>query len=75
METLMTDTQTKVQQLAADLGMSFHQFAGRCLLRELNYDTARAVWNGEVGPRGFNDRTKRIVSKILRRPVNEVFDD
>jgi capsid protein len=72
---LMTDTKTRIQQIAAEDGMSFHQFAGRCLLRELNYDTARAVWNGEVGPRGFNDRTKRIVSKILRRPVNEVFDD
>jgi hypothetical protein len=72
---LMTDTQTKVQQAAAELGMTFNQFAGRCLLRDLSYDTARDVWNGNTGDRGFNDRTKRIVSKILRRPINEVFDD
>jgi capsid protein len=71
---LMTDATTKVQELAAELGMSFNQFAGRCLLRDLSYDTARDVWNGNTGDRGFNDRTKRIVSKILRRPVEEVFD-
>jgi hypothetical protein len=72
---LMAETKTRVQQLAADLGMTFNQFAGRCLLRDLSYDTARDVWNGNTGDRGFNDRTKRIVSKILRRPVNEVFPD
>jgi hypothetical protein len=72
---LMTDTKTKVQQVATEEGMTFNQFAGRCLLRDLNYFTALAVWNGNTGDRGFNDRTKRIVSKILRRPVNEIFDD
>jgi hypothetical protein len=72
---LMTEAKTRVQELAADLGMTFNQFAGRCLLRDLSYDTARDVWNGNTGDRGFNDRTKRIVSKILRRPVNEVFPD
>jgi hypothetical protein len=66
-------TQNKAQQIATENGMTFNQFAGRCLLRDLNYDTARAVWYNEAGPRGFNDRTKRIVSKVLRRPVDEIF--
>jgi hypothetical protein len=72
---LMTETKTKVQQIAAEERMTFNQFAGRCLLRDLSFDAARAVWNNEAGPRGFNDRTKRIVSKILRRDVSEVFPD
>lgn len=69
----MTETATKVQQIAAEEGMTFNQFAGRCLLRDLNYTTALDVWNGNSGPRGFNDRTKRLVSKVLRRPIDEIF--
>jgi hypothetical protein len=72
---VMADLKTRVQEIAADEGITFNQFAGRCLLRDLNFDTARAVWNNDAGPRGFNDRTKRIVSKILKRPVEEVFPD
>ena len=72
---LMVETKTKVQQIAEEERMTFNQFAGRCLLRDLNYSTALDVWNGNSGPRGFNDRTKRLVSKVFRRPINEVFPD
>jgi hypothetical protein len=71
---LMTETKiNKVQEIAADLGMSFNHFAARCLLRDLSYDTALRVWNNKGQERGFNSGTKMIVSKILRRPVAEIF--
>jgi hypothetical protein len=73
METETMELTNKVQEIATEERMTFNQFAGRCLLRDLSYDTARDIWNNVAGPRGFNDRTKRIVSKILKRPVEDVF--
>lgn len=72
---LMTETTNKVQQIATENGMSFNHFAGRCLLRDLSYDTALRVWNNKGQERGFNAGTKMIVSKILKHPVIEVFPD
>lgn len=73
---LMTETKTtRVQELAADLGMTFKEFAGRCLLRKLSYQTAKDVWYGVKGERGYNEGTKIIVAKVLRRPVAEVFPE
>jgi hypothetical protein len=73
---LMTDTKSRVQKIAAENGMSFNQFAARCLLRDLSYETARNVWYGrKVGDRGYTSGTKLIVSKVLRRPVAEVFPE
>jgi hypothetical protein len=73
---LMTDIKSRVQRIAAENGMSFNQFAARCLLRDLSYETARNVWYGrKVGDRGYTSGTKLIVSKVLRRPVAEVFPE
>jgi hypothetical protein len=71
---VMTQT-NKVQEIAAEIGMSFNQFAARCLLRDLSYDTAVRVWNDEKQTRGFNAGTKLIISKVLRRPIDEVFPE
>jgi hypothetical protein len=68
-------TKTKVQEIAAEIGMSFNQFAGRCLMRDLSYETAKDIWNGVEGPRGRNSGTKLIIAKVLRRPVTEIFPD
>ena len=64
-----------IREIAAETGMSFNQFAGRCLMRDLSYETAKDIWNGEPRDRGYNSGTKLIVSKVLRRPVAEVFPD
>jgi hypothetical protein len=73
---LMVDTKSRVQKIAAGNGMSFNQFAARCLLRDLSYETARNVWYGrKVGDRGYTSGTKLIVSKVLRCPVAEVFPE
>jgi hypothetical protein len=71
----MTETKSKVQQIAEESGMKFNEFAARCLLRNLSYETAKDVWYGKDRPRGYNAGTKVIIAKVLRRPVNEVFDD
>jgi hypothetical protein len=68
-------TTYKVRTIAEEIGLSFNHFAGKCMLAGLSYDIAQNLWKGDDRIRGFNDRTKRIVSKILRRPINEVFDD
>jgi hypothetical protein len=74
---LMTDIKqkTKVQEIAEEMGMTYKEFAGRCLLRKLSYQTAKDVWYGVKGERGYNEGTKMIVAKVLRRPVSEVFPD
>jgi hypothetical protein len=72
---LMTDTRTKVQQLAAERGMAFNEFAARCLLRNLSYETAKDLWYGVQKKRGFNPTTKAIVAKIFHRPIEEVLPD
>ena len=65
----------KVQEFAAERGMVFREFAGRCLLRGLSYDTAVDVWHDKPKVRGYNHTTKTVVAKILHRPVSEVFAD
>jgi hypothetical protein len=70
---LMTDTKSRVQEIAAEIGMSYGRFIGRCLDLGLSFDTADDVWKGEEGKRGFNLLTKNMVAKILRRPVAEIF--
>jgi hypothetical protein len=72
---LMTAEKTRVQELAAEIGMSYGVFIGRCLDKGLSFDTANDVWNGKEGRRGFNQLTENTVAKILRRPVNEVFPE
>ena len=72
---VMTETKTtRVQEVAAEIGMSYGTFIGRCLDRNLSYDTANDVWN-KAGEQGFSKITKATVAKILRRPVDEVFPD
>jgi hypothetical protein len=72
---LMTETKTRVQEIAAEQEIEFLQFAARCMLRGLSHQTAKDVWYGADKKRGWNTTTKTIVAKVLRRPVNEVFDD
>jgi hypothetical protein len=74
---LMTETKqkTKVQEIAEALEMDFKHFAARCMLRDLSYQTAKDVWYGVKGDRGYNAGTKLIVAKVLRRPVAEIFPD
>jgi hypothetical protein len=72
---IMTETKTtKVQQIAAEIGMSYGRFIGRCLDLGMSYDTANDVWN-KAGEQGFSKITKVTVAKILRRDVSEVFPD
>ena len=66
---------TRVQEIAAEIGMTYGRFIGRCLDLGLSFDTANDVWDGKAGRRGFNLLTKNTVAKILRRPVEEVFPD
>jgi hypothetical protein len=73
---LMTDEKTKVQEIAAELGMSYGTFIGRCLDRNLGFDTANDVWTkAGTGKQGFSKITMATVAKILRRPVAEIFPD
>jgi hypothetical protein len=72
---LMTETKTRVQEIAEDMGLNFKTFAARCMLRDLSYQTAKDIWNGVKGERGYNAGTKIIVAKVLRRPVAEVFPE
>jgi hypothetical protein len=72
---LMTDTKTKrVQEIAAEIGMSYGRFIGRCLDMGLSFDTADDVWE-KAGRQGFSKITQVTVSRILRRPVAEVFPE
>jgi hypothetical protein len=74
---LMTATsqKTKVQEIAEEMGLDFKKFAARCMLRDLSYQTAKDIWGGVKGSRGYNAGTKMIVAKVLRRPASEVFPD
>jgi hypothetical protein len=72
---LMSDTKTRVQEIAAEQDMEFLQFAARCMLRGISHQTAKDVWYGAKKERGWNRTTKAIVAKVLRRPVSEVFPD
>jgi hypothetical protein len=72
---LMTETKSRVQQIAIENGWKFNEFAARCLLRNLSYETAKDLWNGVERPRGYNAGTKLIIAKVLRRPITEVFPD
>jgi hypothetical protein len=73
---LMTERKaTKVQEIAAEQGIEFLQFAARCMLRGISHQTAKDVWYGADKKKGWNTTTKTIVSKVLRRPVSEVFPD
>jgi hypothetical protein len=65
---------TKVQEIAAEIGMSYGRFIGRCLDAGMSYDTANDVWN-KAGEQGFSKITRATVAKILRRPVAEIFPD
>jgi hypothetical protein len=66
---------TRVQEIAAEQKLEFLKFAARCMLRGVSYQTARDVWYGKKKQRGWNPTTKTLVSKVLRRPVDEVFPD
>lgn len=63
----------KVRELATETGLTFQQYAGRCLLHNLSYQTAKDVWYGVEKKRGYNRTTKAIVARILHKPVDEVF--
>jgi hypothetical protein len=65
---------TKVQEVAAEIGMSYGRFIGRCLDTGMSYDTANDVWT-KAGVQGFSKITRATVAKILRRPVAEIFPD
>ncbi len=71
---VMTDTKTKVQEIAEEIGMTYGTFIGRCLDRHLSFDTANDVWT-KAGTQGFSKITQATVAKILRRPVEDVFPD
>jgi hypothetical protein len=72
---IMTETKTtKVQEVAAEIGMSYGRFIGRCLDLGMSYDTANDVWT-KAGTQGFSKITKVTVAKILRRDVSEVFPE
>jgi hypothetical protein len=66
---------TKVQEIAKENGLEFLQFAARCMLRGISYQTARDVWYGAKKRRGWNKTTMAHVAKALRRPVEEVFPE
>jgi len=72
---LMTETKTRVREIAEESDLDFLHFAARCMLRGLSYQTAKDVWYGADKKRGWNTTTKALVAKVLRRPVAEVFDD
>ena len=65
----------KVSEIAAKKEMGFREFAGRCMLRGLSYDTAKEAWNKAEKVRGFNETTKTIVAEILGRPIKDVFGE
>jgi hypothetical protein len=71
---LMTIEKTKIQEIAAEIGMSYGRFIGRCLDLGMSYDTANDVWN-KAGTQGFSRITQATVARILRRPVAEVFPE
>jgi hypothetical protein len=72
---LMADTKTtRVQEIAAEIGMTYGRFIGRCLDMGLSFDTADDVWE-KAGTQGFSKITQVTVSRILRRPVAEVFPE
>jgi hypothetical protein len=72
---IMTDTKTtKVQEVAAEIGMSYGRFIGRCLDTGMSFDTANDVWY-RAGEQGFSKITRATVARILRRPVAEVFPE
>ena len=72
---LMTDTINKVSEIATKKEMTFNEFAGRCLLRGLSYDTARNIWKKTPRSHGYNITTKQIVSEIVGRSVRDLFGD
>jgi hypothetical protein len=73
---LMTEIKTtKAQEIAAEQDVKFLKFAARCMLRGISYQTAKDVWYGAKKKRDWNVTTKAIVSKVLRRPVSEIFPD
>jgi hypothetical protein len=64
---------TKAKDAAEEIGLDFRHFAARCMLRGLSYQTARDIWYGAKKERGWNPHTQATVSKVLRRPVDEIF--
>jgi hypothetical protein len=71
---VMTETKTtRVQEIAAEIGMSYGVFIGRCLDKGLSFDTANDAWNGVAGKRGYNKLTRATIARILRRTSDEVF--
>jgi phage terminase large subunit GpA-like protein len=65
---------TKVQEVAAEIGMSYGRFIGRCLDSGMSFDTANDVWKFS-DKQGFSRITQTTVARILRRPVDEIFPD
>lgn len=74
MEKKQEKDSNKVQELAAENGLTFREYAGRCLLRGLSYQTAKDVWYKDARKRRYNLTTKTIVARILHRSVDEVFE-
>lgn len=68
-------TPNKVKEFATANGMVFREFAGRCLLAGLSYDTVRDAWNKKRKERGFNHTTKVTIAVVLNKDVREVFGE
>jgi hypothetical protein len=70
----MTQT-NKVSEIAKKKELSYEEFLGKCIIRGLSLDTAKAVWRRADRPRGFNKTTRLIVADILGRSVEDVFGE
>lgn len=72
---VMTDTkqENNVSEIAEEIGMSYERFLGRCVMKGLSPDTAKALWIKEERARGFFKTTQKAVSEILKRPVEDIF--
>ena len=68
-------TKNKVSEIAKKKEISYEEFLGKCIMRGLSIDTAKAAWGQEYRARGFNKPTKIIIADILGRDVEEVFGD
>lgn len=64
-----------VREVAAEIGMSYEQFASQCVLKGLSVDTAKALWYKAERERGYFKTTQNIVAGILKKPVEDVFGD
>jgi hypothetical protein len=68
-------TKNKVSEIAKKKEISYEEFLGKCVMRGLNIDTAKAAWDQEYRTRGFNRTTKIIIADILGRDVADVFGE